>query len=53
VIGWFLTSNLQPIGDFAFEPLKADYGPLAKALTFNPQKVCNLKDFLRQNSKID
>jgi len=28
----------KPSGDFAFEPLKADYGPLAKALTFNPQK---------------
>ena len=31
--------TFQPSGDFVFEPLKAEYGPLAKALTVNPQKV--------------
>ena len=31
--------TIQPSGDFVFEPLKAEYGPLAKALTVNPQKV--------------
>ncbi|KAL5252786.1 hypothetical protein ACHWQZ_G015526 [Mnemiopsis leidyi] len=28
----------KPSGDFVFDPLKADYGPLVKALTINPPK---------------
>ncbi|XP_063677916.1 cilia- and flagella-associated protein 74-like [Bolinopsis microptera] len=28
----------KPSGDFAFDPLKADYGPLVKALVINPPK---------------
>ena len=37
-------------GDYVFDPVKADFGTLAKALTFNPQKVHILQSFWKTNN---
>ena len=38
----------KPTGDFVVDPLKADYGPLVKALTITPQKVSYISSSIGQ-----